>query len=133
MAIFVRRFGKFLKKKGYSAKRKRLSSKRKEEQRCYDWGRLVILWPIVPTRRKSKSKKDKECKTMTFKKKKKGHAYCVEWDSNASSDSEDKKKSRSLSGITINKKPSIFETHSSCFMAKGPKVQYDASASASDS
>jgi hypothetical protein len=76
---------------------------------------------------------------MTFKKKK-GHAYCVEWDSDASSDSDDsddddKKstKKKALASITINKKPSIFDTPSTCYMAKGPKVQYDESDSESES
>ena len=60
---------------------------------------------------------------MSFKKKKKSHAYCVEWDSDASaSDSDDEKtSSKSLVGITINKKHFIFDTPT-CFMTKGPKV-----------
>ena len=61
--------------------------------------------------------------------------YCVEWDSDASSESDDDEKSnkiKSLVNIAINKKPSIFDTPSSCIMNKGPKVQYDESDSGSD-
>jgi hypothetical protein len=53
----------------------------------------------------------------------------VECGSDALSDSDDddekSNKIKSLASITINKKPSIFDTPSSCFMAMGPKVQYD--------
>ena len=82
----------------------------------------------------NKSNKDKEGKKMTFKKKK-GHAYCVEWDSDTSSDCDDddqkSTKKKALASIAVNNKPSIFDTPSSCFMPKGPKVQDDESASGS--
>jgi hypothetical protein len=39
MALFVKRFGKFMVKKGYRARRKRSSSKNKEEsRRCFKCG-----------------------------------------------------------------------------------------------
>lgn len=38
MTLFVRRFGKCLKKKGYVCRRSRSSLKRKEEVRCYKCG-----------------------------------------------------------------------------------------------
>lgn len=76
-------------------------------------GKLVILWLIVLGRKISDLQEEK----------KKGHTYYVEWDSDASSDSDDEKStSKSLAGIAINKKLSIFNTPSSCFMAKSPKV-----------
>ena len=62
---------------------------------------------------------------MTFKKKKKGDPYVVTWDSDASSsddndDSDDNKitKKKVLASIAINEKPSLFNTPSTCFMAK---------------
>ena len=66
---------------------------------------------------------------MTFKKKKKGGSYVVTWDSDVSSgdddDSDDDKttKKKALASITINEKPSLFDTPSACFMAKATKVQ----------
>ena len=79
------------------------------------------------TRRRKKEKNDK----MTFKKKKKGGSYVVTWDSDASSsdddDSDDDKttKKKALASIAIHEKPSLFDTPSTCFMAKATKVQSD--------
>jgi hypothetical protein len=64
---------------------------------------------------------------MTFKKKKSG-SYVVTWDSDASlsddDDSDDDKtiKKKALASIVINEKPSLFDTPSTCFMAKATKV-----------
>ena len=55
----------------------------------------------------------------------------VTWDSDASSidddDSDDDKttKKKALASIAINEKPSLFDTPSTCFMAKATKVQSD--------
>ena len=57
----------------------------------------------------------------------------VTWDSDGSLDSDgssdDGKKSikKVLASITINNKPSIFDTPSTCLMAKPTKVKYDVS------
>ena len=53
----------------------------------------------------------------------------VTWDSDGSSDSDDDKKhiKRALASIAINKKLSIFDTPSTCLMAKSTKVKYDES------
>ena len=70
---------------------------------------------------------------MTFQKKKKGGGYVVTWDSDGSSDSDsssdnDKKSiKRALASIAINDKLSIFDTPSTCLMAKPTKVKYDES------
>ena len=69
---------------------------------------------------------------MTFQKKKDG-GYVVTWDSDASSEesdsSDDDKKSikKGLARITINNKPSIFDTPSTWLMGKPTKVKYDVS------
>ena len=67
---------------------------------------------------------------MTFKKKKKGSGYVVTWDSDGTSDddddsSDDDKKSikKALASIAINNKPSIFDTPSTCLMAKPTKIK----------
>ena len=55
------------------------------------------------------------------------------WDSDASSDNNDssdddkKSKKKALASIVINNKPSLFDTPSTCLMAKPTKVQYDES------
>jgi hypothetical protein len=64
---------------------------------------------------------------LTFKKKKKnkkkkGHSYCITWDSDASSSDDEKK---AIASIAINKKPSLFDTPSTCFVAKATMVQSD--------
>ena len=70
---------------------------------------------------------------MTFQKKKNGGGYVVTWDSDGSSDSDassdDGKRSikKALASIAINNKPSIFDTPSTCLMAKPTKVKYDMS------
>jgi hypothetical protein len=83
-------------------------------------------------KKERKEKKEKE-KKMTFQKKKKGGGYMVTWDSdgslNSDDSSDDDKKSlkKALASITINNKPSIFDTPSTCLMAKPTKVKYDVS------
>jgi hypothetical protein len=78
MALFVKRFNKFMVKKGYRTRRKKSSSKNKEEsRRCFKCGskdHLVAQCPYNSDNddddKKSK-KKDKKDK-MTSKKKKGG-------------------------------------------------------------
>ena len=70
---------------------------------------------------------------MTFQKKKKGGGYVVTWDSdgpsNSDRSSDDDKKTikKALASIAINNKPYIFDTLSTCLMAKPTKVKYDVS------
>ena len=87
MALFVKRFGKFMVKKGYCARRKKSSSKNKEESRkCFKCGskdHLVAQCPYnsdnddddKKSKKDKKEKKDKNDK-MTFKTKK-GGSYVV--------------------------------------------------------
>ena len=81
MALFVKRFGKFMVKKGYRARRKKSSSKNKEEsRRCFKCGskdHLVAQCPYNSDndddKNKKKDKKEKkEKKDKTLFKKKKG-------------------------------------------------------------
>ena len=80
MALFVKRFGKFMVKKGYCARRKKSSSKNKEEsRRCFKCGSIDHLVAQCPynsdndddkKKNKKKDKKEKKEKDMmTFKKK----------------------------------------------------------------
>ncbi|XP_066373785.1 uncharacterized protein [Miscanthus floridulus] len=136
MALFVKRFGKFMMKKGYRARRNKSSSKNKEvSRRCFNCGsqdHLVAQCPYNSDndgdkkKNKKKDKKEKkEKKDKMIFKKKKGGSYVVTWDSIASSsddDSDDEKttKKKALASTAINEKPSLFDTPS-CFMAKATK------------
>ena len=132
MALFVRKFGRFMKKKGYGARKRRDNNKSKEYVSiCYN-----CKSPACPynsdndedekkKHKDKKEKKEKKEKRMTFQKKKKDGGYVVTWDSDGSLNSDDGKKS--LASIAINNKPSIFDTPSTCLMAKPTKVKYDMS------
>ena len=124
-----------MKKKGYGARNRRDHTKSKKYvRRCYNCkspDHIIADCPYNSDNdedKKKKHKKEKE-KKMTFQKKKKGGGYVVTWDSDGSSDSDDGKKSikKALASITINNKPSIFDTPSTCLMAKPTKVKYDES------
>ena len=130
----MRKMGKFM-KKGYGA-RKRRDHNKEYVRRCYKCKSLDHVVVDCPynsdndeddkkKHKKDKSeKKEKKEKKMTFQKKKKGGGYVVIWDSDGSSDddssSDDDKKhlKRALASIAINKKLSIFDTPSTCLMAK---------------
>jgi hypothetical protein len=49
MTLFVKRFGKFMMKKGYLTRRKKSSSKNKEDARCFNCGSKYILLLNVHT------------------------------------------------------------------------------------
>ena len=80
MALFVKRFSKFIMKKGYRARRKKSSSKSKDEaRRCFKCGSKDHLVSQCPynsdnddddKKSKKKDKKEKKEKKdkMTFKK-----------------------------------------------------------------
>jgi hypothetical protein len=90
MALFVKRFGKFMVKKGYHARRKKSSSKNKEEsRRCFKCGskdHLVAQCPYnsdnddddkKSKKKDKKEKKEKKDKMTIKKKKKKDDSYVV--------------------------------------------------------
>ena len=136
MALLVRKMGKFMKKKGYGA-RKRRDHNKEYVRRCYKCKSLDHIVADCPYNSdndedEKKQNKEKKEKKMTFQKKK-GGGYVVTWDSDGSLDSDDssddRKKSikKALASIAINNKPSIFDTPSTCLMAKPTKVKYDVS------
>ena len=125
MTLFVCKFGKFMKKKGYGARKRRDNNKSKDYvRRCYNCKSKDHVVADCPynsdndedeKKKHKKDKKEKKEKRMTFQKKKKGGGYVVTWDSDGSSDSDsssdDDKKSikRALASIAINDKLSIFD------------------------
>ncbi|XP_066311128.1 uncharacterized protein [Miscanthus floridulus] len=142
MALFVKNFSKFMKKKGYKSRKRRDNFKNKDQVRrcfrCKSKDHILADCPYNSDNEEDEKKKEKEKekkeKKMSFKKKKKkiGGSYVVTWDSDASldsdesSDDEKTSKKKALASITVNNKPSLFETPS-CFMAKSSKVKYDES------
>jgi hypothetical protein len=85
LVLFVRKFGKIMKKKGYSLRMRRDHFKNKEYARlyykCKSPDHIVVDCPYNSDnedneKKNKKEKKEKE-KKMTFKKKKKGGSYVV--------------------------------------------------------
>jgi hypothetical protein len=98
MTLFVKRFDKFMVKKGYSARRKKSSSKnKKESRRCFKCGskdHLVAQYPYSSDNDDDKKSKKKDKKKNKEKKdkmtvKKKGGCYVVTCNSDASSSDDD--------------------------------------------
>jgi hypothetical protein len=144
MALLVRKFGRFMKRKGYGQGKKKFISKNKQEPRrcfkCKSLDHFIIDCPLSSEndnesdddkkKSKKKDKKEKKNKNVTLKKKKKGQSYCVTWDdSDASTDddnSDDESKTikkKAMASIALNNKLSLFDTPSTCLMAKPSKVQ----------
>jgi hypothetical protein len=129
-----------MKKKGYGARKRRDFMKAKEVL-CYNCNspdHVVAKCPYKDKRyhdgelKLKKNKKEKKAKkSFTFNKKKKGGGYVVTWDSdNSDSDddsfSDDEKTTRrAITNIALSNKPSIFDTTSTCLMAKPTKVKHD--------
>ncbi|XP_066320166.1 protein PXR1-like [Miscanthus floridulus] len=137
LALFVRKFGKMKKKKGYGARKRRDHFKNKEYVRlcykCKSPDHVIADCSYNSDnednekKKKNKKEKEKKEKKMTIKKKK-GGSYVVTWDSDASidddsSDDDKASKKKALASIAINNKPSLFDTPS-CFMIKGSKEDY---------
>jgi hypothetical protein len=100
MALLVRKFGKFMKKKGYGARKRRDYNKNKDYvKRCYNCGSTDHLVEKCPYKdddsddekkyKKKDKKEKKEKKRGKFVFKKKGDSHVATWDSDASSDDED--------------------------------------------
>jgi hypothetical protein len=121
--------GHFIKKRGYGAKKRRDHMKAKE-MLCYNYKSLdhvVVDCPYEDKRfhdgelKLKKNKEKKEKKSFTINKKKKGGGFVVTWDSDVSDESDDD----DIASIAISNKPSLFDTTSTCLMAKSTKVKYD--------
>ena len=92
MALFVHKFGKFMKKKGYGARKRRDNFKSKDYvRRCYKCKSSDHVAADCPynsdndedenkKEKERKEKKEKKEKKMTFQKKKKGGGNVVTWD-----------------------------------------------------
>jgi hypothetical protein len=72
-------------------------------------------------KKNKKDEKEKKVKRNFTINKKKGGGFVVTWDSDVSDESDDD----DIASIAISNKPSLFNTTSTCLMAKPTKVQYD--------
>jgi hypothetical protein len=133
MTLLVQKMGHFMKKRGYSVRKRRDYIKAKE-MLCYNCkspDHVVAECPYEDKRfnvgelKLKKNKKDKKEKKVkrnfTINKKKKGGGFVVTWDSDVFDESDDD----DITSIAISNKPSLFDTRSTCLMAKPTKVQYD--------
>jgi hypothetical protein len=145
MALFVKKFGSFMKRKGYTSRRKKSSSKKHDENmkcyRCHAKGHLIAKCPydsddedaIRKERKRQKKKQEKKDEKKEKKGKKKHESHVASWDSDASSsesesecssDEDDKKKKKKgHASLAMHNKISLFDAPSTCFMAKANKVQ----------
>jgi hypothetical protein len=142
MALLVRKMGKFIKKRGYGA-RKRRDHMKEHVRLCYKCKSPDHIIADCPynsdneedKKEKKEEKKKKKEKKMTFKKKKKGSDYVVTCDSDCTEDNDDDDSSddnkklikKTLASIAIHNNSSLFDTPSTCLMAKPTKVKYDES------
>jgi hypothetical protein len=130
LALFVLKFGKMMMKKGYGMRKGRDNSKNKEYVRlcykCKSPDHVVAECPYNSDNEDNEKKKiHKEKKEKKEKEEKKGGSYVVTWDSDASTDddsSDDEKASKknALASISINNKPSLFDT-SHASWPRGPR------------
>ncbi|XP_066324350.1 uncharacterized protein [Miscanthus floridulus] len=125
-----------MKKKGYGARKRREHLKNKDYvRRCYKCKSKDHIVADCPYNSDDDEQEKKKEKKLSFTKKKKmGVSYVVTWDSDASSDDDDSSdhekkisKKKVLASIAINNKPYLFDTPSTCFMAKATKVKCDES------
>jgi hypothetical protein len=128
LALVVKKIGKlFIKRRVFRKRGDNFKSKEKPRL-CFNCDSLDHLQAECSYEKKKNKKnmfekKNREDK-MTFKKGKDG-AYMVTWDSDDEDDDEKDTSNEVLTSIAITKRPSLFDSSSSCFMAKETKVHDD--------
>ena len=135
LALFVKRFSKAMRNKrsGFNSRGgKNAYKSRKEPMLCFECDspdHVLADCPIKKQKEKNKGQNERnkykgkgKRNQVTIKKGNDG-AYVVTWDSDNEDDDEDD-SSKAMISIGRSKKSSIFDTSSSCFMAKGAKVYH---------
>jgi hypothetical protein len=117
MALFVKKFNKFMKMKRGQPRRGQTSRRNAfNNRKCFECGEPGHIAMNFPNKKKGKDGDDK--KKKFYNKKKNGKAYLVEWGSDDSSDDDDDDTSSKLNaGIAIKEAPSLFSSPH-CLMAK---------------
>jgi hypothetical protein len=119
----------FIKRRGFKKRNDNFKSN-EQQRKCFNCDSTEHLQAECPYDKKKNNKRGKfekkkrEAK-MTFKKGKNG-AYVITWESD-DEEEEEESSNKAFASIAINKKPSLFDSSSSCFMAKEAKVLYDES------
>jgi hypothetical protein len=115
MALFVKKFNKFMKKKMGPSRRNAFN-----DRKCFECGEPSHIAMNCPNKKKKGKDRDDKKKKKFYNKKKDGKTYIVEWDSDDSSDDDDDDDTSSKLnvGIAIKETPSLFSSPH-CLMAKG--------------
>jgi hypothetical protein len=117
LALFVKKFNKFMRKKKGQTRRGQTSRRNAfNNRKCFECEELGHIAMNCPSKKNNGKDGDDRKKKKFYHKKKDGKAYLVEWDSDASSD--DDSSSKLNVGIAIKKAPSLFSSPH-CLMAKG--------------
>jgi hypothetical protein len=120
LALFVKKFNKFMRKKKGQPRRGQTSRRNAfNDRKCFECGEPGHIAMNCPSKKNKGKDGDDKKKKKLYHKKKDGKAYLVEWDSNASLDDDDDDDSSKLNaGIAIKEAPSLFSSPH-CLMAKG--------------
>jgi hypothetical protein len=120
LALFVKKFNKFMRKKKGQPRRGQTSRRNDfNDRKCFESGEPGHIAMNCPSKKNKGKDGDDKKKKKFYHKKKDGKAYLVEWDSDASSDDDDDDSSSQLNArIAIKEAPSLFSSPH-CLMAKG--------------
>jgi hypothetical protein len=118
VALFVKKFNKFMRKKGQPRRGQTSRRNAFNDRKCFECGKPGHIVMNCPSKKNKGKDGDDKKKKKFYHKKKDGKAYLVEWDSDASSDFDDDSSSKLNARITIKEAPSLFSSPH-CLRAKG--------------